>query len=443
VRAAELNTSPPGGAESLLKQQIGERLAETRERTLALVAPVRDEDMDRVHDALMSPLDWDLGHIAAFEDLWLCQRAAGLAPLRADLAEVYDAAETPRADRGDLPYLRVADARAFMADVRARALDVLESVDISAHGDRLNAGGFVWEMLIAHEQQHNETMLQTLQLAEQGVYSPPREIDPPAADSPSGETVRIPGGPFLMGASAAGFAYDNERPRHEVDVADFEIDRVQVTNGDYLEFVEDGGYERREWWSEEGWAWREETDATRPLYWTADGRERRFDSIDAIDPRLPVMHVCWYEADAYARSRGKRLPTEAEWEKAASWAPGGADGPRAFPWGDEPADTERANLDQLAFGPAPAGAYARGASAYGVLGMVGDAWEWTASDFVEYPGFRAFPYREYSAVFFGGEYKVLRGGSWATRPTVIRNTFRNWDYPQRRQIFCGFRCAAS
>jgi gamma-glutamyl hercynylcysteine S-oxide synthase len=320
---------------------------------------------------------------------------------------------------------------------------VLDSADVSARGDRLNAGGFVWEMLIAHEQQHNETMLQTLQLAAPGTYSPARGFDPPAqATRGAGDTVDVPGGPFLMGAGPDGFAYDNERPRHEVEVAGFEIDRLPATNGEYLEFVDDGGYSRREWWSDEGWAWREKERVERPLFWTGDGRERRFDAVEEIDPSVPVMHLSWYEADAYARSRGKRLPTEAEWEKAAAWGPA-ANAPRRYPWGDEPATTDRANLDQLAFGPAPAGAYPDGASAYGVLGMAGDAWEWTSSTFAGYPRFQAFPYPEYSEIFFGNEYKVLKGGSWATRPGVIRNSFRNWDYPMRRQIFCGFRCAAS
>jgi iron(II)-dependent oxidoreductase len=442
VRAAELNTPPQGGAESLLEADLRRQLAETRARTLTLVAPVRDEDMDRVHDTLMSPLDWDLGHIAAFEDLWLCQRAAGLPPLRADLSEVYDATETPRVGRGDLPYLRVADARTFMDEVRERALDALAAADLSPQGDRLNAGGFVWDLLIAHERQHNETMLQTLQLAAPGVYSPPVAIELPRAGASERGMVRVPAGPFLMGAVPDGFAYDNERPRHEVDLPEFEIDRVPVTNGAYREFVEDGGYERREWWSEEGWAWRREAGAERPLYWTADGRERRFDAVEQLDPDVPVMHVSFHEADAYARSRGLRLPTEAEWEKAAAWGPD-AQEPRTYPWGEEPPASRHANLDQLAFGPAPAGAYPAGASAYGVLGMIGDAWEWTSSDFTAYPGFRAFPYREYSEVFFGDEHRVLRGGSWATRPGVIRSSFRNWDYPQRRQIFCGFRCAAS
>jgi iron(II)-dependent oxidoreductase len=442
VRAAELKTPPLGGAESLLKAVLRQQMIEARVRTLALVGPIREEDMDRVHDTLMSPLDWDLGHIAAFEDLWLCQRAARLPALRPDLAEVYDATETPRVGRGDLPYLRVADARSFMDEVRERALGVLDAADLSPSAGRLTAGGFVWHMLIAHEQQHNETMLQTLRLAEPGVYRPPVARELPAEGSPLRDTVHVPGGAFLMGDGGEAFAYDNERPRHEVDVQAFEIDRVPVTNADYMEFVEDGGYRRREWWSDEGWAWRTEEGIERPMYWTEDGRERSFDRVDELRPDVPVMHVSFHEAEAYARSRGKRLPTEAEWEKAATWGPG-VDEPRRYPWGADTPTHRHANLDQLGFGPAPAGAYPEGASAYGVLGMIGDAWEWTASDFAAYPGFEAFPYREYSEIFFGPDYKVLRGGSWATRPNTIRSTFRNWDYPQRRQIFCGFRCAAS
>ncbi|MEA2352724.1 MAG: gamma-glutamyl hercynylcysteine S-oxide synthase, partial [Thermoleophilaceae bacterium] len=250
-----------------------------------------------------------------------------------------------------------------------------------------------------------------------------------------------PAGPFLAGAGAAGFAYDNERPRHEVELPEFQIDALPVTSGEFMEFVEGGGYARREWWSEDGWAWIREYGIERPLRWTPDGRERRFERTEDVDPELPVMHVSWFEADAYARSRGRRLPTELEWEKAAAWGPG-ARAPRTYPWGEDHPTPERANLDQTAFGPVPAGALAAGASAYGVLGLVGDVWEWTASEFRGYPGFAAHPYPEYSEVFFGPDYRVLRGGSWATRARVARSTFRNWDLPQRRQIFAGFRCAA-
>jgi gamma-glutamyl hercynylcysteine S-oxide synthase len=410
--------------------QVRARLVEARRRTLALIAGVSDHDLNRVHHPLMSPLVWDLGHIAAFEDLWLAQRTGGLDPLRPDLARVYDAAETPRGERGDIPYLRHAEALEFMRETRARSLAVLER----------GAGlGPLWEMVVQHEHQHNETMLQTLQLGEAGVCAPRRRQQPAA--SSAGGTVRVEAGPFARGDAGEQFAYDNERPQQFVHVPAFELDRTPVSNGAYRAFIEDGGYRRRALWCEEGWAWRTAQGVERPLYWTGEGQVRSFERLEPLDPDLPVMHVSWYEADAYARWRGARLPTEAEWEKAASWDPARGE-KRRFPWGGEPPDCSRANVDQLGFGPAPVGAFPAGASPYGVLGMAGDCWEWTASDFRGYPGFRAHPYREYSEVFFGATYKVLRGGSWASRPPICRATFRNWDYPRRRQIFAGFRCTA-
>jgi iron(II)-dependent oxidoreductase len=402
VPSGHPKTLPLGGADPLLEQQ----LAEARERTLALVGSVSDKDIERVHSTLMSPLVWDLGHIAAFEDLWIA-RECGADPLRGELFEVYDAAETPRRARGDLPYLGRSEAVEYLAEVRERTLSLLEP------------GGFVGELILQHEHQHNETMLQTLKLAESGVYEPPRRNLPPLTAGGPG-TVAIEAGPFEMGDPEEQFAYDNERPRHEVHVDAFEIDRVPVTNGDYMEFVEAGG--------------------ELPQYWTEDGQVRDFERTVDLDPAQPVAHVNWFQADAYARWRGARLPTEAEWEKAAAFDPASGES-RHWPWGDEPPASRHANLDQLGFGAAAAGAYPAGAAASGALGMVGDLWEWTASDFEPYPGFKPFPYREYSEVFFGGDYKVLRGGSWATRSSVARVSFRNWDLPERRQIFAGFRCA--
>jgi gamma-glutamyl hercynylcysteine S-oxide synthase len=389
-----------------------EALVDARERTLALVEPVSQDDLDRVHSPLMSPLVWDLGHIAAFEDLWLCVRVGGLEPLRPDLMEVYDASETPRARRGDIPYLRRDDALEYMEQVRERALTVLAGADLSPDSDRLNANGFVWDLLIQHEHQHNETMLQTLQLAEPGVFEPRRAVGEQAAP-PLHETVAFEKGAFETGDAGEGFAYDNERPRHAVELGPFAIDRTPVTNTAYAGFIADGGYGHRELWTDAGWEWRETEPAERPLYWTSDGRERRFDRVEPLDGGLPVMHVSWFEADAYARWAGGRLPTEFEWERAATLLD----------------DDRRGNLDQLDFGPGPAGPF------------VGDCWEWTASELTAYPGFRAFPYPEYSEVFFDSGYRVLRGASWATRPSVARATFRNWDHPRRRQIFSGFRCA--
>ena len=409
-------------------------LAETRERTLALVRGVTEPDLERVHSTLMSPLVWDLGHIAAFEDLWIVHRYGERDLLRPDLMDVYDAFETPRAERGDLPYLQPDDARDYLAAVRERSLEVI--------AERGEGNGVLLELVLRHEQQHNETMLQTLQLAQLPYYALGLPAPSPNGRRPVGdgglELVTVPGGAFSMGAPAAGFAYDNERPRHAREVQGFRIGRVPITNATFLHFVEGGGYERREWWSDEGWAWKEEYDISRPGGWTADGREWRLGQLQPLAPDQPVVHVSWFEADAFARAHGARLPTEEEWEKAATWDQETGQ-TRQFPWGEEPWDAARANLDHAALGPlAP---LPGSAAPCGALGMIGDVWEWTSSDFTGYPGFRAFPYREYSEVFFGSDYKVLRGGSWATRPRVATPTFRNWDFPIRRQIFAGFRIA--
>jgi iron(II)-dependent oxidoreductase len=253
--------------------------------------------------------------------------------------------------------------------------------------------------------------------------------------------VLVPGGPFTMGTDHDPWALDNERPAHVVDVGPFSIDRFPVTNGEYTSFVADGGYTDPRWWTSAGWEWRGSAGLLRPQFWDGHGGRDRFGVVDALVASEPVQHVCWYEADAYARWVGKRLPTEAEWEKAASWTPDGVK--RRWPWGDDPPTPAHANLGQRHFGPTPLGSYPAGASAWGVEQLIGDVWEWTSSDFAPHPGFASFPYREYSEVFFGPEYKVLRGGSWATDPVAMRSTFRNWDFPIRRQIFAGFRCARS
>ncbi len=433
---------PPGGVDAPVAEGYRALLGEARERTLRIVEPVSETDMNRVHVPLMSPLVWDLGHLAAYEDLWLCQRAGGLEPLRPDLAGLYDAAETPRRVRGDTSYLRLTEVHDFLEEVRERAFSVLERADLSDGSDPLNRHGFVWELVLQHEHQHGETMLQTLALASPGVYAPRRRLaTAPRPDTGGPEVVPAPGGEFELGAGPEGFAYDNEQPKHPVYLPPFSIDRTPVTNGAYRDFVADGGYRRRECWSGEGWAWLRHSGAEGPLYWTADGCERVFHRVERIDHDLPVMHVSWYEADAYARWRGKRLPTEQEWEKAASWD-SRCEAKLRYPWGDIPPTRAHATLDQMSYGPAPVGAHPEGRAPCGADGMVGDVWEWTSSDFAPYPGFSAFPYREYSEVFFRRGYKVLRGGSWATRPRVIRTTFRNWDLPERRQIHAGFRCAA-
>jgi iron(II)-dependent oxidoreductase len=408
------------------------------------VAPLSDDELHRQHDPLMSPILWDLGHIAHFEELWLTRNLDG--PIEfVEMPGLYNPFEHPRSTRGVLPLPGFAECRAIMDEIRGRVLARLAATDFD-DANPLLRDGYVYQMVLQHEYQHNETILQTLQLKQGEPYSPAARFELPPAPTVAaapGEMVRFPGGRVEIGTDDRAAAYDNERPRHAVELRPFFIDANPVTNGDFLAFIAAGGYADREHWSEAGWRWLTESGVQAPKYWfPSDGRwiTRVMDRVGPVDPRHPVCHVCWYEAEAYARFAGKRLPTEIEWEAAASWDP--ATGrKRRYPWGDEAASKELANLDQLGFGTAPVGAYPRNVSPIGCYGMVGDVWEWTSSDFGPWPGFTAFPYQEYSEVFFGDEYKVLRGGSWATRPGAVRNTFRNWDYPIRRQIFSGFRCA--
>ncbi|QIN83822.1 ergothioneine biosynthesis protein EgtB [Rubrobacter tropicus] len=427
------------------KEMLARRLEEARGRTRFLLGTVSDEDLAVQHDPIMSPLIWDYGHIGNYEELWLLEKAFGRGLSDRDLYDMYDASLHPREERPSLNLLDRADAGLYLDAVRGAALDALEEADLEGE-DPLLRDGFVYNMILQHEYQHNETMLQTLQLSGSR-YRPDEPAKLPAGDpAAEGEMVRVPGGPFVMGTDDRALALDNERGAHEVDVPGFHLDKTPVTNRAYLEFVEDGGYENENLWDPKGWAWVQSEGITAPKHWYQPDPHSWWTVCFGFDEPLrmdaPVVHVSWFEADAYARWAGKRLPTEAEWEKAASWDPETGTG-RPFPWGHEPWSPNKANLDQLALRPAPVGSHPAGASPCGALGMIGDVWEWTASEFSPYPNFQSFPYKEYSEIFFDDGYKILRGGSWATRPGAVRNTFRNWDFPIRRQLFVGFRCAKS
>jgi len=441
----------------------------------------------------MSPIVWDLGHIANYEEIWSIRALDPAAPVMEDVDWIYDPVANPRPTRKHLPLPDRDGTLAYMHGVLARVRRQLTQVNFDP-SDPLLADGYVYKMIAQHEAQHSETILQTIQLIEDVTYEPGRRVEPRRAlVSMDAEYAVIPAGPFVMGTDDRSFAYDNERPAHVVELARYRIDLAPVTNAQYLAFLLDGGYRRRELWTDAGWLWLKETGVRHPVQWVlgTDERwlERSFGRLAPLVLDRPVVHVSWYEAAAYARWAGKRLPTEGGWEKAGAWgernfgrvAPLLLDRPvahvswyeaaayarwagkrlpteaewekaaawdietrvaRRYPWGDMPPTEDHANLDQRTFAPASVGAYPRGRSIFGCHQMIGDVWEWTASDFEPYPGFTPFPYREYSEVHFGKGYKVLRGGSWATRPIAVRNTFRNWDLPARRQIFAGFRCAA-
>jgi len=424
-----------------IRSRIVEDLTRARRRTALLTEAVDDDDLVRQHSALMSPLVWDLAHIGNQEELWLLRDVGGRDPLLPETVDqLYDAFQHPRADRPALPLLDPAESRRYVTDVRSRVIDLLDGTPL--HGRRLTEGGFVFGMIAQHEQQHAETMLATHQLRHgEPVLDAPGPPRAPGDWLPA--EVLVPGGPFTMGTSVHPWALDNERPAHQVQVRAFWLDTVPVSNAGYQEFIADGGYADRRWWDPAGWDHVQRAGLQAPLFWRRDGRDwlrRRFGRTEVVPPDEPVMHVCWYEADAYARWAGRRLPTEAEWEKAARHDPA-TDTVRQYPWGDDDPTADRANLGQDHLGPAPVGAYPAGASPLGVRQLIGDVWEWTSSSFTGYPGFAAWPYREYSEVFFGSEYRVLRGGSFAADRVACRGTFRNWDYPIRRQIFAGFRCA--
>jgi gamma-glutamyl hercynylcysteine S-oxide synthase len=359
-----------------------------------------------------------------------------------EIDPLYDAFEHPRVDRPTLPLLPPAEARAYAHEVRGRVLDVLGSAAFT--GTRLVSHGFAFGMVAQHEQQHDETMLATHQLRKGAAVLTAAPPGPPPANAlhlPA--EVEVPAGPFTMGTSAEPWALDNERPAHPVVLPSFYIDTTPVSNAAYQAFIADGGYADPRWWTAAGWAHRQQARLEAPLFWRRDGSgwvRRRFGVTEPVPPAEPVMHVCFHEAQAYARWAGRRLPTEAEWEKAARFDPVTGRS-RRFPWGDQDPTPEVANLGQRHLQPAAAGSYPAGAAPCGTRQLIGDVWEWTSSDFLPYPGFAAWPYREYSEVFFGPDYKVLRGGSFAVGPVACRGTFRNWDYPIRRQIFAGFRTA--
>ncbi len=423
-----------------LRRHIAAELERARARSAALTEAVDDGELVRQHSSLMSPLVWDLAHIGSQEELWLVRDVGGREPVRPDIDGLYDAFQHPRATRPDLPLLDPPQARAYVGEVRDKVLDVLERV--SLQGRRLVDGGFAFGMIVQHEQQHDETMLATHQrrVGAPALHAPAPD---PAPAAPLPPEVLVPAGEFAMGTSTEPWALDNERPAHTASTGAFWMDTTPVNNAAYQRFLAAGGYDEQRWWSEQGWAHRIAEGLIAPRWWQcdADGTwwRSRFGVVERVPPDEPVLHVCFHEAQAYAAWAGRRLPTETEWEKAARFDPATGRS-RRFPWGDADPTPEHANLGQRHLQPAPVGSYPVGASPLGVRQLIGDVWEWCSSGFTGYPGFVPFPYKEYSEVFFGGDYRILRGGSFGTDPAAVRGTFRNWDHPVRRQIFTGFRC---
>ena len=436
-------------------EQLAEILVDTRKRTLDLISDLDDEQMLGPQLRIVNPPLWEIGHLAWFQEYWNLRRPKGtwyesedpFGPSMLDNAdELYNSMEVPHDTRWDLPLLSRGETMSYMQRV----------LDDTLH--KLNTEGptpenaYFARLATFHEDMHAEAFTYTRNT--HGLPIPPISTQDPTLleTQPTGTyegDAEVPGGQFVLGAgdtSGLPFVFDNEKWGHPVDVAPFRMSRAPVTNAAFAAFVDDAGYERRELWSDEGWAWRDSVSAEHPVYWSkeADGwNHRRFDRVEPLPPHQPVMHVNWYEAEAYCRWAGRRLPTEAEWELAASAEPT-SDGStitsykRLYPWGDEPPTPRHANLDGRLPGSVDVAAFPEGDSAFGLRQMTGNTWEWCSDTFGPYPGFVRDSYKDYSEPWFSG-HKVLRGGSWATRGRMLRNTWRNFATPDRRDIFAGFR----
>jgi ergothioneine biosynthesis protein EgtB len=425
-----------------------ENLREARQRTLQLVEDLDDDQMIGPHLAIVNPLRWEIGHVAWFQEYWLLRHVCGRSPILPGGDALYDSANVAHDTRWDLILPKKSDTVAYMMrtleDVKQYIGGRFSTGDAGSSGSDAE---YFLSLALFHEDMHGEAITytrQTLgysapQLTQSNNPSKSEALDP----IESGDAF-IPGGSFMLGNTAAkGFVFDNEKQPFQVGVQPFAISRTATTNKEYLAFVDDAGYQRRELWCADGWEWRERVGANHPVYWRLDGGQwwrRNFDEVVRLEPNLPVLHVNWFEADAYCRWAGRRLPTEVEWEMAASTETS-SNRKLRFPWGDDKPTSTHANLDSTFMGCVDVTALSGGDSRYGCRQMIGNTWEWTATDFQPYPGFVAGPYKEYSAPWFGN-HKVLRGGCWATRSRLINNTYRNFYTPDRRDVWAGFRTCA-
>jgi iron(II)-dependent oxidoreductase len=441
--------------------QLAGWVCDARQRTCDLVADLTDSQMLGPRLAIVNPLLWEIGHVAWFQEKWVLRHAANRSPIRPDADALYDSAAVPHDTRWDLPLPGREVTLRYLREVRDRVVERLH------RGEPAQEDVYFTLLSVFHEDMHTEAFTYTRQTL--GYRAPQLAASNQDVEGgPLPGDADIPGGTFRLGANPPhptlsptlggegrvrgdeSFVFDNEKWAHPVEVHPFAIARAPVTQAEFAAFVEGDGYRRRRFWSEEGWRWREQANARHPVYWQreAAGRwlRRDFDRWVPLEPHRPVLHVNWFEAEAYCRWANRRLPTEAEWEVAAAAEPNGSgDGPaghkRRFPWGSELPAPHHANLDWRALGCVDVGALPEGDSAFGCRQMIGNVWEWTGSDFLPYPGFVPDPYKEYSAPWFG-THKVLRGGCWATRSRLLRNTWRNFYRPDRRDVWAGFRTCA-
>ena len=434
-----MSVATPRPASQLIDYAI-----DARSRTLELIADLSDDHLIGPQLKIVNPPLWEIGHIAWFQEHWILRHHLQKSPIRADGDTLYDSSNVHHDTRWSLPLPSRQGTLDYMQQVLDSVIDQLQTREPGAEATYFSL------LATFHEDMHTEALTYTRQT--HGYPAPELTLDgvaAPGAGGPWPGDVEIPGGTYLLGSPPdLPFVFDNEKWAHAVEVQPFAMARAPVTNAEFAGFVDSQGYQRQEFWSPEGWLWRQQSGAEHPVYWQYDGGwwRRHFDQLVPLEPYCPVIHVNWYEAEAYCRWAGRRLPTEAEWELAASAEPS-ADGQgitshkRHYPWGDAMPTPEHANMGWQAMGCMPVNALPKSDSAFGCRQMIGNVWEWTRTDFGPYPGFSADPYKDYSEPWFTG-HKVLRGGCWTTRMRLIRNSWRNFYPPHRRDVLGGVRTCA-
>ena len=425
-------------------EELSEWVIDARQRTFDLIADLNDKQIMSPYLSIVNPLLWEIGHVAWFQEKWVLRESCRHKPIREDADELWDSIAIAHQTRWHLPLPSRDQTINYLRQVRDRVIEQLEG------GNPSSELCYFVRYTVHHEDMHNEAFTYTRQTL---AYSPPQFLGPdvchqiPDGGGPLPGDAMIPGRTFTLGATLdQPFVFDNEKWAHSVEVHPFSIALATVTQAEFMAFVEEDGYHRREFWSQEGWEWREMENAVHPVYWRKNGNgswlRRHFDQWYSLEPHLPIIHVNWYEANAYCRWAKRRLPTEVEWEIAASADPVDLAQPkRLFPWGSESPHFSRAHTDWQTMGCIDVGALPDGDSAFGCRQMIGNVWEWTSSMFLPYPGFEIDSYKEYSEPWFETR-KVLRGGCWVTRSRMLRNTWRNFYTPDRRDVLAGFRTCA-
>ncbi len=426
---------------------LAARYLRNRARSESLFDAIRPEAYESRPIALRNPICFYEGHIPAFAVNTLLKRGLGDPSLDSDYEALFERGIDPETAESvpaaTSPWPSRIAIRSYAAAADRRVLDAFAHRDIADPGNPVLARGLAAFTVLEHEPMHQETLLYMWHRLPFDRKIRPAGLEPPriGGEPPPRRSIRIPAGSATLGAGEEEpFAWDNERALHRVDVPAFSIDAASVTNRDYLEFVEAGGYRTESLWDAEGWAWRSENDARHPLFWESHRGLWFWRGLWDLVP-LPMswpVYASHSEASAYARWKGRRLMSEPEYHRAAFGTPEGKE--RRYPWGDEPPDATRGNFDFASWDPVPVGSFPRGASAWGVEDLVGNGWEWTSTAFEPFEGFEPMPsYPQYSADFFDGKHFVLKGASPGTARELIRRSFRNWFRATYPYVYAKFR----